>query len=48
MNRFLEHQIPIHMTLTNFPADSVDTIEDLKLVDIKMKIDKLYDQYKNV
>lgn len=48
MNRFLEHQFPIHMTLTNFPADSVDTIEDLKLVDIKMKIDKLYDQYKIV
>ena len=48
MNRFLEHQFPIHMTLTNFPADSVDTIEDLKLVDIKMKSDKLYDQYKIV
>ena len=46
MNRFLEHQFPIYMTLTNFPADSVDTIEDLKLVDIKMKSDKLYDQYK--
>jgi 3-deoxy-manno-octulosonate cytidylyltransferase (CMP-KDO synthetase) len=48
MNRFLEHQFPIHMTLTNFPADSVDTIVDLKLVDIKMKSDKLYDQYKIV
>jgi 3-deoxy-manno-octulosonate cytidylyltransferase (CMP-KDO synthetase) len=48
MNRFLEHQFPIKMTLTNFPADSVDTIEDLKMVDIKMKNDKLYNQYKIV
>lgn len=48
MNRFLEHQIPIQMTLTNFAADSVDTIEDLNKVDIKMKIDKLYIKYKIV
>lgn len=48
MNRFLEHQFPIHMTLTSFPADSVDTIEDLNMVDIKMKNDKLYNQYKIV
>ena len=48
MNRFLEHQFPIHMTLTNFAADSVDTIEDLNLVDIKMRTDKLYCRYKIV
>jgi 3-deoxy-manno-octulosonate cytidylyltransferase (CMP-KDO synthetase) len=48
MNRFLEHQFPVYMTLTNFPADSVDTIEDLNMVDIKMKNDKLYNQYKIV
>lgn len=46
MNRFLEQQIPIQMTLTNFAADSVDTIEDLNMVDIKMRGDKLYNKYK--
>ena len=48
MNRFLEHQFPIYMTLTNFAADSVDTVEDLNLVDIKMRTDKLYYRYKIV
>ena len=36
MNRFLEHQFPIKMTTTNYPADSVDTIEDLNNVIVKM------------
>ena len=48
MNRFLEHQFPIQMTITNFVADSVDTIEDLNIVNIKMKKDKLYNEYKLV
>lgn len=46
MNRFLEHQFPIKMTITNYPADSVDTVEDLNNVIIKMKNDKLYNKYK--
>ena len=46
MNRFLEHQFPIHMTITNFAADSVDTIDDLNIVNIKMRSDKLYNEYK--
>jgi 3-deoxy-manno-octulosonate cytidylyltransferase (CMP-KDO synthetase) len=46
MNRFLEHQIPIQMTITNFEADSVDTLEDLIRVEAKMKIDSLYPKYK--
>ena len=46
MNRFLEHQFPIKMTTTNYPADSVDTIEDLNNVIVKMKKDKLYNIYK--
>ena len=48
MNRFLEHQFPIHMTITNFTADSVDTVEDLNMVNVKMKTDKLYSKYKIV
>jgi 3-deoxy-manno-octulosonate cytidylyltransferase (CMP-KDO synthetase) len=46
MNRFLEHQISIKLTKTNFAADSVDTIEDLNLVNLKMKNDKYYKFYK--
>ena len=46
MNRFLEHQIPIKMIITNYEADSVDTIEDLERVIIKMKTDNLYHKYK--
>ena len=46
MNRFLEHEFPIKMIITNYPADSVDTIEDLNNVIFKMKNDKLYDKYK--
>jgi len=44
----LEHQFPVKMTITNYPADSVDTTEDLKNVIFKMKNDKLYDKYKMV
>lgn len=46
MNRFLEHQFPIRMTITNYAADSVDTIEDLQIVNIKMRTDELYSEYK--
>jgi len=46
MNRFLENQVPIQMSITDFEADSVDTIEDLKIVADKMKSDKLYPEYK--
>ena len=46
MNRFLEHQFPIKMTITNYPADSVDTLEELNDVIFKMKSDKLFDKYK--
>ena len=46
MNRFLEHEFPIKMTITNYNADSVDTIEDLNNVIVKMKNDKLYSKYK--
>jgi len=46
MNRFLEHQFPIKMTITNYTADSVDTLEDLNNVIVKMKKDKLYNKYK--
>ena len=48
MNRLLEHQIPIQMSITNYEADSVDTIEDLKRVETKMKVDKLYNKYKAI
>jgi 3-deoxy-manno-octulosonate cytidylyltransferase (CMP-KDO synthetase) len=46
MNRFLEHQISIKLTKTNFAADSVDTIEDLNMVKLKMKNDKYFKFYK--
>jgi len=46
MNRFLEHRIPIHMEITQYQADSVDTIEDLLRVEEKMKSDKLFQSYK--
>lgn len=46
MNRLLEHQIPIQMSITNYEADSVDTLEDLTRVETKMKVDKLYNKYK--
>jgi 3-deoxy-manno-octulosonate cytidylyltransferase (CMP-KDO synthetase) len=45
MNRFLESNVPIKMTVTNFDADSVDTIEDLERVQNKMKNDILIQQY---
>lgn len=47
MNRLLEHNIPIHMTATKYEADSVDTVEDLNRVELKMINDKLYLKYKN-
>jgi CMP-2-keto-3-deoxyoctulosonic acid synthetase len=45
MNRFIENNMSIKMTITNFDADSVDTEEDLVRVKIKMKNDKLFKQY---
>jgi len=47
MNRLLENQITIQMSLTEFEADSVDTEEDLFFVSGKMKNDLLFPKYKN-
>jgi 3-deoxy-manno-octulosonate cytidylyltransferase (CMP-KDO synthetase) len=47
MNRFLENGVPIHMQLTRYEADAVDTVEDLIRVDAKMKNDSLFQSYKN-
>jgi 3-deoxy-manno-octulosonate cytidylyltransferase (CMP-KDO synthetase) len=46
MNRFLENQVSIQMSVTDFEADSVDTVEDLTIVADKMKRDSLYPNYK--
>lgn len=46
MNRFLENLVSIQMSVTDFEADSVDTIEDLIIVADKMKSDSLYSKYK--
>lgn len=47
MNRFLENQVSIQMSITEFEADSVDTIEDLAVVIAKMKKDSLFQKYKS-
>jgi 3-deoxy-manno-octulosonate cytidylyltransferase (CMP-KDO synthetase) len=47
MNRLLENRIPIHMTVTKYLADSVDTPEDLIRVEEKMKQDAIFLQYQN-
>ena len=47
MNRLLENGIPIHMTATQYLADSVDTPDDLKRVEEKMKNDPLFQTYKH-
>jgi CMP-2-keto-3-deoxyoctulosonic acid synthetase len=47
MNRLLENDIPIHMEETRYLADSVDTPDDLKRVEAKMKNDKLFISYKD-
>ena len=46
MNRFLEHGIPIHMRVTQFQADSVDTPQDLIRVEEKMRKDLLFESYR--
>lgn len=46
MNRFLENGISIQMVETKFEVDAVDTPDDLKRVEEKMKNDKLYQKYK--
>lgn len=45
MNRFLENQVSIQMSVTDFEADSVDTVEDLAIVSGKMKTDLLFSKY---
>ena len=45
MNRLIENEIPIHMTETKYPADSVDTLEDLLRVEKKMIVDELFQSY---
>jgi len=47
MNRLLENSIPIHMTATQYLADSVDTPDDLRRVDEKMKNDPLFQTYRH-
>lgn len=47
MNRFLENQVSVQMSITDFEADSVDTVEDLTIVSAKMKKDLLFSKYKN-
>lgn len=47
MNRLIENGVPIHMTVTKYLADSVDTVEDLVRVEEKMKKDILFQTYKN-
>lgn len=46
MNRFLEHGIPIHMEVTKFDADAVDTPQDLIRVEAKMGNDILFNTYR--
>lgn len=46
MNRFLENGIPIHMEVTKYEADAVDTPDDLIRVEAKMKNDSLFKSYK--
>lgn len=48
MNRFLEHHVPVKMVITKYPSYSVDTIEDLHGVILKMKKDTLLDKYKKL
>lgn len=48
MNRFLEHRIPIRMVITEYLADSVDTVSDLERVDGIMKTDKHFLTYKHI
>lgn len=48
MNRFIENGIKIHMTVTAFEADSVDSPEDLIRVNRKMQYDILFQTYKPV
>jgi len=47
MNRLIGNGVPIHMTVTKYLADSVDTVEDLVRVEEKMKKDILFQTYKN-
>lgn len=47
MNRFLEHRIPIRMVVTEYTAESVDTIEDLNKVNAIMENDLIFKTYKN-
>ena len=47
MNRLLENGIPIHMTATQYLADSVDTPDDLRRVEEKMKNDPIFQMYKH-
>jgi 3-deoxy-manno-octulosonate cytidylyltransferase (CMP-KDO synthetase) len=48
MNRFIENGIKIHMTVTVFEADSVDSPEDLVRVNKKMEHDNLFLKYKPI
>jgi 3-deoxy-manno-octulosonate cytidylyltransferase (CMP-KDO synthetase) len=47
MNRFLEHGYKVKLVETNYETLAVDTLEDLKKVEIKMKKDSLIKLYKN-
>ncbi|MDP7194867.1 MAG: 3-deoxy-manno-octulosonate cytidylyltransferase, partial [SAR202 cluster bacterium] len=45
MNRFLEHGLTVKLVETKFETLAVDTQEDLKNVEIKMKDDLLLKKY---
>ena len=45
MNRFLEHGLTVKLVETNFETLAVDTLKDLKNVEIKMKNDILLKEY---
>ena len=47
MNRFLEHGYKVKLVETNYETLAVDTLEDLKKVEIKMKKDSFIKLYKN-
>lgn len=42
MNRYLENRVPVHMELTDYEIYGVDTIEDLKKVEEKMRNDQFF------
>ena len=46
MNRFLEHGFKVKLVESNYETLAVDTVEDLKKVEKRMKKDSLIKLYK--